>query len=107
MRKLYYLVSAVAIATMVAALAVPASAQPFSEVMGSWGYGGYGAFHMVLWVLILIGLIFGVVWRVWIAKHRRSAALDVAEKKNDTATQERGHRSPTRNVRFTPKSRHS
>jgi hypothetical protein len=49
MRKLHYLVSAAAIATMVAALAVPANAQPFSEMMGSWGYGGYGAFHMVLW----------------------------------------------------------
>ena len=65
MRKLYYLASAAAIATMVAAFAVPASAQPFSSVMGSWGYGGYGAFHMVLWVLILIAFILGVVWRVW------------------------------------------
>jgi hypothetical protein len=37
MRKLYYLVSAAAIATMVAAFAVPASAQPFSGMMGSWG----------------------------------------------------------------------
>jgi len=44
------LVSVAAIATMVAAFAVPASAQPFSEMIGSWGYGGYGAFHMVLWV---------------------------------------------------------
>ena len=60
MRKLCYFVSAAAIATGVAAFAVPASAQPFSGVMGSWGYGGYGAFHMVLWVLILIALIFGV-----------------------------------------------
>jgi uncharacterized membrane protein len=70
MRKLYYLVSAAAIATMVAALAVPANAQPFSEMMGSWGYGGYGAFHMVLWVLILIALIFGIVWRVWTEKNK-------------------------------------
>ena len=38
MGKRYYLVSAAAIATM-AALAIPASAQPFSETMGSWGYG--------------------------------------------------------------------
>ena len=36
MRELYYLVSAAVIATMVAAFAVPASAQPFSSVMGSW-----------------------------------------------------------------------
>ena len=66
MRKFYYLVSAAAIATMVATLAVPASAQPFSEMIGNWGYGGYGAFHTVLWILILIALIFGIVWRVWI-----------------------------------------
>jgi hypothetical protein len=58
------------IATMVAAFAVPASAQPFSEMIGSWGYGGYGAFHMVLWVIILIAFIFGVLWRMWTAKHK-------------------------------------
>jgi uncharacterized membrane protein len=90
MRKLYYLVRAAAIATMVAAFAAPANAQPFSSVMGSWGYGGYGAFHMVLWVFILIAFIFGIIWRVWAAKHgsasaRRSAALDGLEKKRDTA----------------------
>jgi hypothetical protein len=50
MRKLYYLVSAAAIATIVAAWrAGPCSI--FSEMMGSWGYGGYGAFHVVLWAL--------------------------------------------------------
>ncbi|MGA8821323.1 MAG: hypothetical protein WB613_00700 [Pseudolabrys sp.] len=64
MRKSYYPVSAATIATFVAAFAVPASAQPFSQMMGSWGYGGYGAFHMVLWVLILVAFIFGVVWRL-------------------------------------------
>jgi uncharacterized membrane protein len=69
LRKLYYLVSAAAIATMVFAFAVSANAQPFSSVMGSWGYGGYGAFHTVLWVLILIAFILGIIWRVWIAKH--------------------------------------
>ena len=36
MRNLYYLVSAAAVAIMVAAFAVPASAQPFSGMMGSW-----------------------------------------------------------------------
>ena len=91
MRKLCYLVTAIAIATIVAALAVPACAQPFSEVMGSWGYGGYGAFHMVLWVLILIALIFGVVWRVWIAKHGTGASPRRSRprrrKKSDTAAQ--------------------
>ena len=69
MRRLYYLVSAAAIATIVVALTGQAHAQPFSEMIGSWGYGGYGAFHMVLWVLILLGLILGIAWRVWAAKH--------------------------------------
>ena len=43
MGKLHYLVSAAAIATMVSAFAISANAQPFSSVMGSWGYGGYPA----------------------------------------------------------------
>ena len=75
MRELYYLASAAAIATMVAAFAVPASAQPFSSVMGSWGYGGYGAFHMVLWVLILIAFILGIVWRVWHGTRRNGGRV--------------------------------
>ena len=74
MGKRYYLVSAAAIATM-AALAIPASAQPFSETMGSWGYGGYGAFRTVLWVLILIAFIFGITWRVWTKKTDRPRAV--------------------------------
>ena len=61
MRRLYYLVSAAAI--IVVALAGQAHAQPFSEMIGSWGYGGYGAFHMVLWILILFALILGIAWR--------------------------------------------
>jgi uncharacterized membrane protein len=96
-RKLCYLVTAIAIATIVAALAFPASAQPFSEVMGSWGYGGYGAFHMVLWVLILIALIFGVVWRVWIAKHGTRGAsprrsLPSTSKRKAIPPRNSGHR---------------
>jgi putative membrane protein len=98
MRKLYYLVSATAIATMVAAFAAPASAQPYgsgmmggwgSGMMGGWGYGGYGVLHMVFWVLILIAIIFGVVWLVRTvatsgtlgASARRSAGLDVLEER--------------------------
>jgi hypothetical protein len=65
MRKLYYLVRAAAIATMVAAFAAPANAQPFSSVMGSWGYGGYGAFHMVLWVFILIAFAMNNGYRIF------------------------------------------
>ena len=74
MRKPYYLVSTAAIATIVAALVDQAHAQPFSEMIGSWGYGGYGAFHMVLWVLILLALILGIAWRVRAAKHGTRAA---------------------------------
>jgi hypothetical protein len=40
MSKLHCLVSATA-----TTFAVLANAQPFSSVVGSWGYGGYGAFH--------------------------------------------------------------
>lgn len=72
MRRLYYLVSAAAI--IVVALAGQAHAQPFSEMIGSWGYGGYGAFHMVLWILILFALILGIAWRFWAARHRTHAA---------------------------------
>jgi uncharacterized membrane protein len=85
----YYLISAATIATTVAALAIPASAQPFSETVGSWGYGGYGAFRTVLWVLILTAFIFGITWRVWAEKHGRSSegrsgALDGLEKKRNS-----------------------
>jgi len=40
MSKLHCLVSATA-----TTFAVLANAQPFSSVVGSWGYGRYGAFH--------------------------------------------------------------
>ncbi len=73
MRRLYYLVSAAAIATIVVALTSQAHAQPFSEMIGSWGYGGYGAFHMVLWILILFALILGIAWRFWAAKQRTAS----------------------------------
>ena len=63
MRKLHCLISAAA-----TSFAVPASAQPFSTVTGSWGYGGYGSFHAVLWVIILIALILEIIWRVWATK---------------------------------------
>ena len=89
MCKLPYLVSTAIIAIMVAALANPAGAQPFSETMGSWGYGGYRAFRTVLWVIILIALIFGIIWRVRSGKHRsasegRSDALHGLEKKQNS-----------------------
>ena len=83
MRELYCLVSAAA-----STFAVPANAQPFSSVMGSWGYGGYGAFHAVLWVMVLIALILGIIWRVRAAKRDsatagRSAVPDELETRNN------------------------
>lgn len=33
-------------------------------MMGGWGYGGYGAFNMLLGPIILIAVIVGVVWFV-------------------------------------------
>ncbi|SHG25593.1 hypothetical protein SAMN05444169_1449 [Bradyrhizobium erythrophlei] len=28
-----------------------------------WGYGGYGQFHMVIWIILAI-VVAGVVWRL-------------------------------------------
>jgi len=90
MRNLYHLVSAAAIAAMIAVFVIPADAQPYGPgMMDGWGYGGYGPFHMVFWVLILIAIIFGVVWLVRAvvaptqhnASARRSAGLDALEER--------------------------
>jgi hypothetical protein len=29
-----------------------------------WGYGGYGQFHMVVWIILAIAVVAGVVWRL-------------------------------------------
>jgi len=29
-----------------------------------WGYGGYGQFHMVVWIILAIAAVAGVVWRL-------------------------------------------
>ena len=29
-----------------------------------WGYGGYGPFHMVIWIILGIATVAGVVWRL-------------------------------------------
>jgi hypothetical protein len=28
-----------------------------------WGYGGYGQFHMAVWIILAIAVVAGVVWR--------------------------------------------
>jgi hypothetical protein len=30
----------------------------------SWGYGGYGQFHMVVWVILAIAAVVGIAWRL-------------------------------------------
>jgi len=32
--------------------------------MEPWGYGGYGQFHMVVWITLAIAVVAGVVWRL-------------------------------------------
>jgi hypothetical protein len=32
--------------------------------MEPWGYGGYGQFHMVIWIILAIAVVAGVVWRL-------------------------------------------
>jgi hypothetical protein len=29
-----------------------------------WGYGGYGQFHVVIWIILAIAVVVGVVWRL-------------------------------------------
>jgi hypothetical protein len=29
-----------------------------------WGYGGYGQFHIAVWIIIVIAVVAGVVWRL-------------------------------------------
>ena len=62
---------------------------PHWEMMGGWGYGSYGAFHMRLWPIILIAVIAAFVWflpkdgsqGIQFAHPRRSAGLDVLEER--------------------------
>jgi hypothetical protein len=30
----------------------------------SWGYGGYGQFHMVVWIILAIAAVAGIAWRL-------------------------------------------
>ena len=29
-----------------------------------WGYGDYGPFHMIIWIILVIAFVAGVTWRV-------------------------------------------
>lgn len=57
---------------------------------GMMGYGyGFGLFHMIVWVIVLVAIIAGVVWLVRTValgntqqtSARRSAGLDVLEER--------------------------
>jgi putative membrane protein len=59
-------------------------------MMGNWGYSyGYGLFHMIIWIVVLIAIVALVVWLVRSlagpgAHHmppRRSSGLDVLEER--------------------------
>ena len=38
----------------------------------SWGYGGYGPFHMIIWIILGIAIVAGVAWRVVRAQQKKS-----------------------------------
>jgi hypothetical protein len=29
-----------------------------------WGYGDYGQFHMIVWIILVLAFVAGVVWRM-------------------------------------------
>ena len=56
-----------------------------------WGYGGYGQFHMVVWIILAIAVAAGVVWRL-----RSGSGLDLGcgKVRNDLARIEPRPRIP-------------
>ena len=58
-------------------------------MMNGWGYGGYGPFHLIIWIVILIAIVALVVWLVRSLgvggghqlPPRRSPGLDVLEER--------------------------
>src|SRR5262245_25806527 len=41
-------------------------------MVDSWGYGGYGPFHMIIWMIIVVAAAAGVVWRIVSAQQKKS-----------------------------------
>ena len=35
-----------------------------------WGYGGYGPFHVIVWIILVIAFLAGVTWRVVTAQRQ-------------------------------------
>jgi len=42
-------------------------------MMDSWGYGGYGPFHMIIWIILVIAFVAAVVWRVVRAQQKNNS----------------------------------
>jgi hypothetical protein len=32
--------------------------------MEPWGYGGYGQFHLVVWIILAVAVVAGIAWRL-------------------------------------------
>jgi hypothetical protein len=48
--------------------------------MEPWGYGGYGQFHMVIWIILTIAVVAGSVERFeWHYTPKHGSWLDMAE----------------------------
>jgi hypothetical protein len=37
----------------------------------SWGYGGYGPFHMIIWIILGFAIVAGVAWRLVRAQQKK------------------------------------
>ena len=41
-------------------------------MVDSWGYGGYGPFHMIIWMILVIAAVASVIWRIVRAQQKKS-----------------------------------
>jgi hypothetical protein len=32
-------------------------------MFGTWGYGDYGQFHMIVWIILAVAFAAGIIWR--------------------------------------------
>jgi hypothetical protein len=40
-------------------------------MMDSWGYGGYGPIRTIIWIILVIAIVAGIVWRVVRAQQKK------------------------------------
>jgi hypothetical protein len=36
----------------------------WTGMMEPWGYGGYGPFHTVVWIILAVAFVAGMAWRL-------------------------------------------